>query len=298
MIRILAAALLSLTFALAIAQANPPSPSSAIGAQDKQGLAGQGKNESANDQGGTASSPIVVKLLPTQQSQQKTTNDANDREQKEAEERLAVISNLLLVLFNGVLAVCTIALFVVTRKTANAAEMNARAVIGLEIPILRARLAELTSLREPMPEKGSFSGGIDSYPPGKHSAVGHIEFINYGRTPAFPVKFDAGWMVSERLPAEPVYLKSCDIPHAAVIRPDDDYTIDACFGINITEAEVAVCRAEKAWLWFYGKLSYTDFLGMDREAKFCWRFKNYNADFGSVSFGFASDGNPPAAYIR
>jgi hypothetical protein len=298
MSRAIAAILLCLVFALSFAQSDQPSPSPVKGGQDKQGLSNQGKNESANDLRGTDNKPVVIKILPYPKTQQDEANDAKDREQKAANERLTVVSNWLLVIFNGVLAVCTIALYRVTRKTANAADLNARAVIGLELPILRAKLAELTHLSEPMPEKGSYSGSSDNGPPGNHSAIGYIEFINYGRTPAFPVRFEGGWVVEENLPKTPVYFHSREISHATVIRPGEDYVIDTGCGINLTDLDVVACANETAWLWFYGKLSYVDFMGAARDAKFCWRYSNFNRDFGSVSFGFASDGNPPAQYIR
>lgn len=181
-----------------------------------------------------------------------------------------------------------------TQKAAEAAELNARAAIGIELPVIRAITTDLLSTDTLITGGGPYSGGVDDGPPTKYSAVGYIKFENHGRTPAFPEKISVGWMVAEKLPENPIYLKTSNLNHAAVIKPEGSFTADTHYGIELSCEELEATKEARAWLWFYGCLHYTDFLHAKRTARFCWRFAN--RDFDSVSFYFSSDGEPPTQY--
>jgi len=183
-----------------------------------------------------------------------------------------------------------------TQKAAEAAELNARAAIGIELPIIRTIATDLLSTDTLITGEGPYSGGVDDGPPTKYSAVGYIRFENHGRTPAFPEKISVGWMVAEKLPENPTYLKTSNLNHAAVIKPDGNFAADTHYGIELTDEELQATKEARAWLWFYGCLYYNDFLHTKRTARFCWRFAN--RDFDSVSYYFSSDGEPPAQYTQ
>jgi hypothetical protein len=183
-----------------------------------------------------------------------------------------------------------------THLAAKAAELNARAAVGIELPILRVLLPDLLGTDKPVPADGPYGGWVNDGPPTKFSAVGMLDIHNHGRTPAFPSEIIAGWLVAHVLPPTPLYIHRKQFPHAAVIKPgDDEYDSDLHFGIELTDAQVAATRSGTEWLWVYGCIHYTDFLAEKREYRFCWRFANRNVD--SVFYAFASDGDPPKAYI-
>src|SRR5258708_4319820 len=151
-----------------------------------------------------------------------------------------------------------------TRLAANAAMLQARAAVGMELPILRAPpIDDLVQLTEPMPANGAFGGGVNDFAPTKHSAVGPFSFRNMGRTPAFPVKLEVGWCACATLPELPEYKASAKLPHAAVVAPNngEPWRPEFYMGIELSDAEIAAVADGSAWLWLYGCLTYSDFLG-------------------------------------
>ncbi|MGX6570419.1 hypothetical protein [Cupriavidus necator] len=178
---------------------------------------------------------------------------------------------------------------------AKAAELNARAAIGMEIPVLAVQPPELLATNEPVGD-GPYGGYVNDGPPTAHSGVGGFRITNHGRTPAFPVHFAAGWQVASALPEIPQYLKATRLNHASILKPEDDLYVDEHYGIDLTAEELLATTEGTQWLWFYGCIRYRDFLGQERNHRFCWRFANRELD-GALYY-FASDGDPPAAFIE
>jgi len=209
----------------------------------------------------------------------------------------------LLVLFNGLLALFTVRLFYVATasnsvalKAANAAELSAKAAIGIELPVIRALIAEIEHIDEPIVDGKPYATVNLDGAPYRYSALTDIEFRNFGRTLAFPTKLDLGWRATLELPDQPKFDgKTIIVTHASVIEPAASITIDIDATIELSEEEQAAIKNETAYLWLYGSLHYTDFLNQPHEARFCWR--RCLRDQGG-SHGFASDGGPPSAYIR
>jgi len=180
-----------------------------------------------------------------------------------------------------------------TQKAAEAAELNARAAIGIELPVIRALTADLLYVGERPKEESIYGGFVNNGPLTKFSAVIGISFKNHGRTPAFPENLSIGWRVADKLPETPNYISSTNISHASVIKPESEFITDSRHAIELTDEELAATKEGHAWLWFYGCLYYTDFMNTKREARFCWRFASQYS-----GFCFSSEGNPPAEYIR
>jgi hypothetical protein len=176
------------------------------------------------------------------------------------------------------------------RTTADAAMLSARAAIGIELPVIRSnRIPGLIRLSGP-PEPKDFSGGgvYIQDAPGQYSIAVGFEFQNFGRTPAFPVKFETGWKVIPDLPSLPDYFTSTAFPPTAIIKAEGG-EINAPriqTAIELTTEEQALLKAKAAPLWLYISLHYRDFMNQPHEARFCWR--------GYGSFG--TGGNPPTAY--
>ncbi|GAA0888304.1 hypothetical protein [Rhodanobacter soli] len=183
-------------------------------------------------------------------------------------------------------------------SAAQAAELNARAAIGIELPVIRAVPPDqLLATSELIGEEEPYSGWVDDGPPSKYSAVSAIEFSNDGRTPAFLTRLSVGWAICKELPASPMYWRSDRLSHAAVIVPGGTFRTGLDYGIELSDDELTATRQDEAWLWFYGALEYSDFLGDKRQARFCWRFANRNPE-GRKFYYFASDGDPPEKYTQ
>lgn len=112
----------------------------------------------------------------------------------------------------------------VARQTAQAAELNARAVIRMELPIIRIFPDHLTRTDRLQGENESFIGGAaDGCRPTKFSALRICDFRNDGRTPAFPITLSLGWKITDVLPNIPIYTKSFKFKHSSVMNPNDDF---------------------------------------------------------------------------
>jgi hypothetical protein len=188
------------------------------------------------------------------------------------------------------------------RVAADAAKKSADAAVSIELPILRAIPSDLMTVDAPIPESGPYSGGGNDGVPTRYSAIGDIRVQNFGRTPAFPITLSAGWRAARALPIRPEYTKTVGVNHAVVYRPasedpDTEYHVDFACTVELSELEIREIAAETSWLWFYGLFKFRDFMGVERESRFCWRWANRNSE-GPAFFFFASDGNPPSAYLR
>lgn len=256
---------------------------------------------------GTTGSPLAVDIvkLPERSASEAGESAAAEQDRRQEEE-----TNRRTMYFTGgllVVASLQAAFFVwqliMMRSTvraaadaASAARLNARAAIGIELPVLRVLLPDLVDTDELIPAEGPYAGGVTDGPPGRYSAISFPEIKNFGRTPAFPEEISVGWMVASELPVVPRYLRRDRPSHASVIEPDGTYSPHVHYGIELSAAERASAASGTAWLWVYGVIQYRDFLQTSRKARFCWRYANQNVD--SVFYAFASDGGPPSAYVR
>ena len=119
--------LLSLALMVGTAQSQEPTPSPTKRAEGSKPHAAKGTQKAKQDQRGTASSPLVVDVRPVRKTEAEVAQDTKDRDDREKDARRSFLFNLLLVLFNGALAVGTILLWIVTGRAARAAEASAKA---------------------------------------------------------------------------------------------------------------------------------------------------------------------------
>lgn len=248
-------------------------------------------------------SPLLVQLQDTQ-------DQVAERAAIDKLHATEARTNLFIMLFTGgamIVGIFQVGIFLwqlrliqksvrTTELAANAADLNARAAVGIELPVLRVIPTDLVDTDNLIGDDNApYGGAINDGPPRKYSAIGNIQVRNLGRTPAFPEEIFVGWMVASTLPEKPIHLKRNRLNHAAVIEPNSEFLLNNYFGIELNDAEIEAAKSDKAWLWFYGYITYTDFLNSRREARFCWRFANRNYD--NISYYFSSDGEPPVAYL-
>jgi hypothetical protein len=183
-----------------------------------------------------------------------------------------------------------------TATAAKAAELSSRAAVAIELPVLRLTPADLLSTDVLISDNEPFGAGVTDDMPGKFSAVGGITINNYGRTPAFPDTFSMGYRVADRLPDEPSYNRTWALNHAEVIKPEGEFFVGEYLSFELTDAEIQAAGSGTSWLWVFGCICYTDFLGEKQTTKFCWRYADRNHEL--PFYHFASDGEPPLAYVR
>ncbi len=253
---------------------------------------------------------IVVPIQPTANNSQNGTNTQPPEDKN-------LIVNQKIAKYTGYLALLAFLQFIAmaiqaaflsktldaTKEAANAAqqaaeaaELNARAAIGIELPVIRAITTDMVYTSKLIGDTEPYGGIVNDGPPTQYSAVGCIRFENHGRTPAFPDKLVVGWKVTDKLPEIPHYTTTSNLNHAEVIKAGDSFISDTHYGIELTDDEIKQTSENQAWLWFYGCLFYTDFMNTRREARFCWRFANRN--HGKAFYYFSSDGEPPKAYTQ
>jgi hypothetical protein len=114
--------LVSLALMVGSAQSQGPVTSPTKGAEDSKTQAAKGEQKAKQDRRGTESSPLVVDVLRPKKSEVETAQDTKDREDRATETRISFWFNFLLVLFNFILAISTVLLWIVTKKSADTSE--------------------------------------------------------------------------------------------------------------------------------------------------------------------------------
>lgn len=211
---------------------------------------------------------------------------------------MALIATCQLVLFGFQLRMMRRNIFDTT-NAARAAELNAKAAIGIELPFLRAIPPELLGMAEPIPEEGPYGGYVNDGPPVAYNALGSIEIDNLGRTPAYSLALSFGWAVARVLPETPPdFQQIIRMNHNLVLAAGEetDCHLDVC--ITLSREEIKDAADDKKWLWIFGEIEYRDFMDQLQAARFCWRFANRNPPGDLKLYYLASDGDPPAAYTR
>lgn len=152
----------------------------------------------------------------------------------------------------------------VAERAADAAMLNARAAIGIELPFLRIDPAKFGN--------GATRGNDGSLRYCFY--VAEIIVSNSGRTKAIPITIEFGWTFGAELPPEPEYRWDSPFKVDAVIEPAPAEPV--AFWLHGLEMEVPANALEQltkgdAKFWFYARLTYLDFMGARRMTCMCWR---------------------------
>ena len=207
----------------------------------------------------------------------------------------------ILSVFTGVLGVVSIIQigFLIqsdrtARIAANAANLNAQAAIGAELPIIS--LSSISLLREQSGMAVHIVGA-----PGKELVL-KINFKNFGRSPAELIGICVEWVVVDRLPATPIYKTIFPYRPGIFIEPDKlTPTGPIRAKIILQDDEVAAISDESKFLWVFGYLSFKDaVIGKIHISPFCSRWQSYAQlkDSELAAIGFVHDTNTPAAYTN
>jgi hypothetical protein len=148
-----------------------------------------------------------------------------------------------------------------TEKAANAAELSAKAAIGVELPKLF-----LTRL--------NFANDTRTLFDMIQAPYIRIGMKNYGRTPAFVTSNCIAIYRGKDLPEEPLYWQIANVSAGdSVVESDKDYEVrDIRHRDPVSNETVFAIQQGELSFWVYGFVRYKDFLGESHEAKFCRLF--------------------------
>lgn len=185
----------------------------------------------------------------------------------------------------------------INRRMAAAAELSARAAIGIELPIIRAFSPDLNAVDAPVPPIGPVASTPLTLSPSAFCYVPEIKFQNFGRTNAFVDSLRIGWEVCRNMYREPLY-RFTIVPRGLPIclpgEPAEGMETPS-HTIVLTKDQVDAIDAREVFLWFFVEYRYADFLGSDHVARFCWQWA---CPEGVGDHYLAAVGNPPEGYTR
>jgi len=252
-----------------LTQLQTPVPSKREAGQRRENQTGGTQQPPSRDQRGTEEVPFVVKTLPTPKTDTETTQDAQERKEKSANDSNLVKFTLYLVVATGVLAVIgALQLFVFgyqaiqLQRTVQAAKESSDALINTERPwVLIAAVGSEQKFRN-----------------NQMAQEAYFTIRNYGKSPAWIIEmggtFETLKNLSE-LPPNPVYEHiENETNRGIVIVPrtveDDKYSLWLPHKNAFVNAEFQRVANTKELLWcVYGFVIYKDIFGKVRETRFC-----------------------------
>lgn len=249
------------------------------------------QQERANDLRGTDQSPLAVKVIPTPKTDAEREDEAKERHEKaETDRRLADYTGELARFTKGlffamvVLGIGTIGLacfgflqframkasIAAAQVAANAAILNARAAIGIELPIFRISPENVVTAELRDGEKITVS-----------YTVSRVILDNLGRTKAFPIEIKYGMTCGEKLPSAPHYSGADHFIPSTIIEPDPSVTpqkrLSDC-SVNIQPDDGERVFEGTLGLWFYCSLLYDDFMRTRHETALCWKWTHSDGE--------------------
>jgi len=194
-------------------------------------------------------------------------------------------------------------------KSSDAAVAMAKAMVGLESPLLRVAWPAITLFHLTPPEvtPERLTGEIKA-PRFDRARLHRISLRNYGRTPAFVEAVSFGYAMCTALPTTPKYTQEIRAKPDSAIMPErnDETKISAfqavtTFTIDATEHDCHSMIGGDTYLWVYFAVQYIDFAKTRREDRFCARWRpreTYRGYERTVEWSFSSDCDPPPAYVE
>jgi hypothetical protein len=169
-----------------------------------------------------------------------------------------------------------------TRQIAEAALLQARASVGVELP--RLELSDVRLLH-----------ADESIRQALKSPAATLAFTNHGRTTAFLTTRCIELRLADALPEEPEYraIEPLEIAEAVVSGGSVEAGAEQHLG-ELGEDEVEALRLGRRTLWVYGFVAFRDFLGIEHRKGFSLRWRPPHAQ-SAIGGSFQPDG--PEAYV-
>jgi hypothetical protein len=160
-----------------------------------------------------------------------------------------------------------------TKLSADAAILNAKAAIGVKLPSIHASKIELFHPGPPYGKNADTykSQIIDGRPPSNSQIA--ITFSNIGETNAHIAGICFEYFVGHRLPPLPTYQRILPFTETVIKANHEWQFCPVNFFIMLNaEQDRALDLVLASHLWVYGYISYLDFMNTPHEHRFCQRW--------------------------
>jgi hypothetical protein len=181
----------------------------------------------------------------------------------------------------------------ITRLTADAASLNAKAAINAQLPIIALKLGRLWI----SDEHGQFYGDVNPRNLLPEYVCPHIVVQNMGSLPAEIVRGCVNLLATTALSPEPVYRNAYSYPPGIMLAFDREVVVEPTNNpFSIAADQRLAISQDREKCWVYGFLDYKDFMGEAHTYRFClnWRPHGGPNDTG----GFFLDENAPPKYTE
>lgn len=268
-----------------------PAPGAGEPRQPEQTQTDPAQKPSTSNQQGTAAPPIIVNVHPAPKTEAEAAEERRERHEKaDLDRRLveltAELAHFTAGLFYATAAVAIATVFLViatgglgyfgwrqskdmkssvrvAEAAADAAQLNARAAIGVELPVLqieRMLVFSGSGTASPIP-----AGPL--LPPKKTRPS--IRVFNLGRTHANIVRLCIDRGIYKTLPDRPEYNRVFHLTQ--LIKSGEEQYLSASSDMILTDDDIATLT-NGARLWYFGFIDYRDFLGFGHIKGFCYRW--------------------------
>lgn len=261
-----------------------PAPSAGEAAQPKQSEPAAPNNQSENDKRGTEHSPLIVKVQPTEKTEDERKAESDERQHKANLDRRLVeltgdLANYTLALFIAtvVLAIATIGLLIAasvqSRDTKSAVRAANRQAKVAEDGLLKLQRAFITfqGIRylSHRADDGSIWWSI------------RVNWLNSGASPAKQARFFAFKYFEDRdLPPDFPFAIPADGTSAQSVGPKVAMETGGD-SLQVNASELLDVRAGRKFLYFWGRADYRDIFDgtQDHVTKFSIRVLDFRGDF-------------------
>jgi hypothetical protein len=191
-----------------------------------------------------------------------TNTSQNSQEITKPFRRIELVNIVLTLIFSGLLVIATWTYTIYSRKQLDAVTEQAR--------LMNEGLKESVKTREL--ENAAFIGtkGAKWNQPlhvGEWQKIS-VTIINTGKTPAFNLKVEQGWVFQEAEPTDLNMQQRGPASGIATVIPGVDNLIEFYIP-NLTEEDVSAITNFKKLITVYGKIKYDDIFGKPHWTNFC-----------------------------
>jgi hypothetical protein len=175
---------------------------------------------------------------------------------------ISAVSTFIIAVFTVILGTFTVRLAQSTKIAAEAAKTAAQAAVMVETPkLVLIHVALAPGWRE---ESESLRAKL-------RNPTAFLTFKNYGRTPAF---FCGDIFVGSSLPPTPQYHNVITLSRDETVEQGQEHKARDRARLpnpvaSLTEEEINTIADGWGFLWVYGFVSYSDFLGQPHQLRFC-----------------------------
>jgi hypothetical protein len=230
----------------------------------------------------SAEPPIIVNVSPPQKTHEEIEQEAKERDERSDIDRKIVELTQDFAKYTFGLFVTAVALALATvglgilswrqsrdmkdsiavaKESANAAMLQARAVIGVELPKIILSRVEFGDT------------GAASLASRLQSPKIAISVTNYGKTPAFLLGQAIEIEVCALLPAQPEYPSALDLAPETVVEYKNKYLLGtARLKSPLSPDDIQAILDGNTRLWVYGYVYYRNILSEPHMARFCKLF--------------------------